>query len=575
MDALLSGNDVLAVMPTGAGKSLCFQLPALMRPGLCVVVSPLIALMENQVALLSSFGVKAAMIHSGRSREQNVADWRGVADGDIRLLYMSPERLVTPRMIEALRKLPLSMVVIDEAHCISQWGHDFRKEYLELARLKEYFAGVQVAAFTATADNATRDDIVKRIFHGEAQTYIQGFDRPNISIQVEEKHEADKRLAQLLRAREGQQGIVYCLSRKGAEKTADLLTREGHNAVAYHAGLADDERTRRLNRFLTEPDLVVCATIAFGMGIDKPDIRFVIHMNLPASLESYYQEIGRAGRDGEAAEAILLYGYNDLRLRRTMIDESEAPEEVKRVERRRLDMLAAYAESTTCRRNVLLSYFGDIHEEPCGNCDICLTPPLMVDGTAAAKSALETIFKTGEIYGQSHIISILRGSTAEKVISASHDQLPTHGTGRKYTEKQWRRMFRQMLAQSVIQPHGEFGSLSVTARGQQVLAGAREISFRQDAAGATRTKSRSINKLAEGQVDAKLLMALKEKRLELARANQTPAYVVFSDRTLIDMAQSRPKDKTAFSSLYGVGDRKVEAYGEIFLTVIADYENRC
>ncbi len=573
VDSLLNGEDVLAVMPTGAGKSLCFQLPAIMRPGLTVVVSPLIALMENQVALLESFGVRAGMLHSGRPREANVADWRGAAAGNIQLLYMSPERLATPRMIEALKALPLSLIVIDEAHCISQWGHDFRKEYMELARLKTLFPEAQLAAFTATADETTRGDIVERIFHGTARTYVREFDRPNISIHVEEKRQADKRLAALVKERTGRQGIVYCLSRKGAESAAELLLNDGHNAVAYHAGLPDEERTIRLNRFLTEPDLIVCATIAFGMGIDKPDIRYVIHMNLPASLETYYQEIGRAGRDGAPAEAILLYGYNDLRLRRTMIDDSGAPEEVKRVERRRLDTLAAYCESTTCRRNVLIAYFGEEREEPCGNCDICQVPPLMADGTGEAKLALEAIIATGEIYGQSHIIGILRGANTEKIRTTGHSTLAPYGTGQKFSDKQWRRMFRQMLAQGIIAPAGEFGSLTLTACGQQVLAGAAEVSFRQDALGQETRRKSAKTRLAEGQVDAKLLTLLKQKRLDLARDKQSPAYVIFSDRTLIDMAEKQPTDRTEFSLLFGVGDKKVQAYADTFLAVIADYAN--
>ncbi|WP_306252522.1 DNA helicase RecQ [Parvularcula sp. IMCC14364] len=572
IDTLLSGEDVLAVMPTGAGKSLCFQLPALMRGGLTVVVSPLIALMENQVALLESFGVRAGMIHSGRPRADNVADWRAVAAGEVNLVYMSPERMVTPRMIEALQALPLSMIVIDEAHCISQWGHDFRKEYIRLAELKSLFPSAQVAAFTATADDATRQDMVSRIFHGAAKVFVQGFDRPNIAIKVEEKKQAEKRLATLVRARTGQQGIVYCLSRKGTEAAADMLAREGHNAIAYHAGMADEERTVRLNRFLTEDDLVVCATIAFGMGIDKPDIRYVIHMNLPASLETYYQEIGRAGRDGNPAEAILFYGYNDLRLRRTMIDESGAPEDVKRVERRRLDTLATYCEAVTCRRNMLLSYFGELQDVPCGNCDICDVPPLMADGTAAARAALEAIIATGEVYGQSHIINILRGSQSEKVCTAGHDKLSSHGQGRQYTDKQWRRMFRQMLAQNILAPAGEFGSLVLTARGQQVLAGAAAVSFRQDALGQDKKEKSPAKKLAEGQVDAKLLTLLKQKRLDLAREKQCPAYVIFSDRTLIDMADKKPSDIEAFSQLFGVGDKKIEAYAETFLSVITEHQ---
>ncbi|WP_206711296.1 DNA helicase RecQ [Aquisalinus flavus] len=570
IDSLLRGEDVLAVMPTGAGKSLCFQLPAMMNDGFAVIISPLIALMENQVALMKASGIPAGMIHSGRSRADNVADWQGVAAGEIKLLYMSPERLLTPRMQQALAKMPVSMFVIDEAHCISQWGHDFRKDYLGLADLKTQFPGVPLAAFTATADEATRADIVSRIFHGQARQYVQGFDRPNIAITVEEKRSSAKRLETLVKMREGDQGIVYCLSRKGTEQAAQSLRAAGHNALAYHAGLEDADRAERLNRFLTEPDLIICATVAFGMGIDKPDIRYVIHMNLPASMEAYYQEIGRAGRDGEPAEAILLYGYNDLRLRRTMIDESGAVEEVKRVERRRLDSLAAFCEAVTCRRNVLLAYFGDMRDEPCGKCDICRTPPVMADGTAEARLALETILATGEVYGQTHIVAILRGADTEKVRNAGHDRLATHGAGKARTDKQWRSLFRQMYADGLYAVGGEFGSLQLTARGRQLLAGALEISFRQDDL-AQAGGGRARTSLAEGQVDAKLLTALKKKRLELARIKSVPAYVIFSDRTLIDMAQQKPLARDDFNDVFGVGDKKADAYAGDFIRVIADY----
>jgi ATP-dependent DNA helicase RecQ len=572
IDALLAAEDVLAVMPTGAGKSLCFQLPALMKDGFAVVISPLIALMENQVALLKSFGVGAGMLHSGRSREENVADWLAATNGNISLLYMSPERLVTPRMLEALKKQNVSFFVIDEAHCVSQWGHDFRKEYMALASLKEHFPEVPVAAFTATADEATRGDMVTRLFHGSAKTFVLGFDRPNIAISVEEKRNSPKRLVQLVKEREGDQGIVYCLSRKGTEKAAADLRACGFNAVAYHAGLPDYERSEHLNRFLTEPDLIVCATIAFGMGVDKADIRYVIHMNLPASLDAYYQEIGRAGRDGEPAEAILFYGYNDLRLRRTMIDESDAPEEIKQVERRRLDQLANYCEATTCRRNVLLSYYGELHDEPCGKCDICRTPPVMADGTEEAKLALETILATGEMYGQTHIISILTGTENEKIIRAGQTTLPTFGAGSRLKTPHWRSLFRQMLAAGIFETQGDYGSLVVTSKGRQILSGAETIAFRQDSMARVKTRNRKTP-LADGQVDAKLLSLLKKKRLDFAREKQSPAFVIFSDRTLIDMAQKKPIDRESFADVFGVGDKKVDAYADAFIEVITTYAN--
>lgn len=371
IEALMAGENALTVMPTGAGKSLCFQLPAQMRPGFAVVISPLIALMENQVGLLQARGVKAGMIHSGRERALNVADWKAAVAGEQKLLYMSPERLMTRRMLEALKAQPVSFFVIDEAHCISQWGHHFRQEYLELGRLAEMFPQTPMAAFTATADEETRRDILARLFKGKARVFVSGFDRPNISLRVQEKHKGDRQLRDLVQARRGQAGIIYCRSRKGTEKTADMLHASGIKAVAYHAGLPDEVRTARAEAFLSAPDMVVCATIAFGMGVDKPDIRYVIHRELPGSLEAYYQEMGRAGRDGEPAEAILLFGIGDLVARRKMIDRSEADREIKRRERRKLDSLVSFCEARHCRRNILLSYFGETPTVPCGRCDVC------------------------------------------------------------------------------------------------------------------------------------------------------------------------------------------------------------
>lgn len=371
VDTILAGENVLAVMPTGAGKSLCFQLPAVMRPGFAVVVSPLIALMENQVAALKVQGVGAGMIHSGRDRALNVADWKAAVAGQIKLLYMSPERLTTARMMGALKGQPISLFVVDEAHCISQWGHHFRQEYATLGQLERAFPQTPKVAFTATADGRTRADIVDQLFGGEARTFVQGFDRPNIALSIREKGKGTRQLDTILRTRRGQSGIIYCRSRKGTEQTADGLRATGHNAVAYHAGLSEQVRGDILRQFVSAPDLVVCATVAFGMGIDKPDIRYVIHRDLPASVEAYYQEIGRAGRDGEPADAIMLYGYQDLIVRRKMIDNSSAPEESKRLEREKLDQLVALAEAKACRRNLLLSYFGDEHTDTCGRCDIC------------------------------------------------------------------------------------------------------------------------------------------------------------------------------------------------------------
>ncbi|MEM1380164.1 MAG: DNA helicase RecQ [Pseudomonadota bacterium] len=568
VDALLAGEDVLAVMPTGAGKSLCFQLPALMRPGFAVVVSPLIALMQNQVALLQSFGVPAGMIHSGRDRAENVADWKGALAGDIKLLYMSPERLATERMQAALKTAEVSFFVIDEAHCISQWGHDFRPEYLALEHLKDLRPQTPVAAFTATADEETRADMAKRLFADDVRLFVSGFDRPNLSVTVEEKSKADTRIEELVAERRGQQGIIYCGSRKNTEALAERLRGAGHNAVAYHAGLPDQERADRLDRFLSEPDLVVCATIAFGMGIDKPDIRFVIHRDMPASPEAYYQEIGRAGRDGRPAEAIMLYAASDLMFRRRMIDDGGAPDAIKRHEKRKLDTLSAYCEALTCRRNLLLGYFGEIRKELCGRCDVCLDPPQTEDATGDAKLFLQAAMETGEVYGQAHLVDVLRGAETEKVMKASHDDLSVFARGSDRSAKSWRSLAGQLAAQGLVEMQGEYRSIVVTPEGRAFLGGGATIAMRKERARSTARTLRRQPVEVPADFDEALLQKLKAKRLELAKAKGAPAYTIFSDRTLIDMAVRRPEDQAQLLGVYGVGMRKAEVYGETFLAVI-------
>jgi ATP-dependent DNA helicase RecQ len=481
VDDLLAGRHTLAVMPTGSGKSLCFQIPALAKSGLTIVVSPLVALMENQVAALNLAGVAAGAINSSRAREVNVATWRRAAAGDIALIYMSPERLMTEPMLAALGKLPLAMFVVDESHCISQWGHSFRPEYRDLERLRTLFPAVPIGAFTATADAVTRDDIVARLFGGTASVHVSGFDRPNIRLAVTPKSNVSRQIERFVAERAGQCGIVYCLSRQGTEETAAMLQAAGHTALAYHAGVDSDDRARRLDRFMTEPGIVMVATIAFGMGIDKPDVRYVAHADLPATVEAYYQEIGRAGRDGLPADAQLFFGLGDIRLRRMFIDDSEADEAVKRVERRRLDALVAYCEAVDCRRVALLAYFGE-NTEPCGNCDVCLEPPTVVDGTELGQKVLSTVVRTGQRFGAGHIVDSLVGKVNDKItVSLGHDRLSTFAIGADRKAPEWHAVIRQLVASGFLDIDiGGYGGLSVSPRGRALLRGEDTVRLRTD-----------------------------------------------------------------------------------------------
>ena len=568
--ALLQRQNVLAIMPTGAGKSLCFQLPAVLAAGLTVVVSPLIALMENQVALMTAMGVPAATINSGRQREANVAVWRRVQAGEVKLLYMSPERLLDERMIAALQRLPIEHFVIDEVHCVSQWGHDFRPEYLQLARLREMFPGVPIAGFTATADQATRRDILAKIFAGEAQQFGLGFDRPNIQLAVEDRRQPNKRLIELMAEHKGEQGIVYCLARRTVDRIAELLNENGFPALPYHAGLDAEVRRRHLDRFLTDPSVTVVATIAFGMGIDKPDIRFVFHLDLPSNMEAYYQEIGRAGRDGKPARAVLLYGFDGIRIRRAMIDESNASDEQKRIEHRRLDALLSYCEASSCRRQALLAYFGEQHG-PCGNCDQCLSPSETVDGTEQVRALLETIEATGQIYGQMHVIDVLMGRSNDKLHRAGHDRLATYGLGKGRDEGYWRSVLRQLYAANVIMiDFAQYGAARLTERGWRVLRQGERVMLRADSGSRQASVGRKTKHVPMPEsVDGALLAQLKRLRAELARARAVPAYVVFSDKSLIDMATRRPRDRRQFAEVYGVGERKLAEFADLFLAEIA------
>jgi len=577
VNALLSGEHALAVMPTGSGKSLCFQIPALVKGGLTIVVSPLVALMEDQVAALKLAGVAAETINSSRDRTVNVDAWRRVAAGETRLLYLAPERLMTDRMLGALMRLPVSLIAIDEAHCLSRWGPSFRPEYEALSRLKDHFPGVPIAALTATADSATQEDIAAKLFGGQGRAFVSGFDRPNIRLNVEIRSDAKRQLLGVVKDFEGESGIVYCLSRAKTEKMAEFLSENGVRALPYHAGLSSEMRARNQEIFMMEPGVVIVATIAFGMGIDKPDVRFVCHTDMPGNVEAYYQEIGRAGRDSKPAVAHMFYGLDDVRMRRMFIEQEDSDTDHKRREHKRLDALIAYCEAPSCRRQALLAYFND-SIEPCGNCDMCLNPPDMVEGTDTAQTLLSACVATGQMFGQAHLIDIVRGADTEKMRSTGHDQLAAHGQGADLSKDAWRSIVRQLVAGGFmkIDVTGH-GGLSLTPKGQALLKGSESFSYRKDlvAKPAKKKKRNSSTGRAEppadlNDADAKLLGELKDLRTHLAMEREVPAYMIFSDRTLEDMARKKPRDETAFADIHGVGAAKLRDFAEAFIGVVVE-----
>lgn len=574
VNAILDGRDVLAIMPTGAGKSLCYQLPALVDNGLTIVVSPLIALMENQVAQLRSVGAAVGVIHSGRERSASVADWRAAEAGEISLLYMSPERLMTPRMLSALGGLNVRRIIVDEAHCVSQWGHDFRPDYLALTGLRNHFPGVQIAAFTATADARTREEIVSRLLARGAQTFLHNLDRPNIDIAIEQKPGGKAvsldRLAELMDDYRGEQGIIYALSRKNTEEIAGDLKARGFRVAPYHAGLDPQTRNERLNDFLTEPDLTIVATVAFGMGIDKPDIRFVFHHDIPASIEGYYQEIGRAGRDGATARAVMLYSGGDVGRRVRMINRNDDGGDTNRAETRRLDELVTLCEQTSCRRQSLLAHFGQ-DADPCGNCDNCRNPPTLIDASDDARLVVDAVVSTGSMFGPAHIVDILRGADTEKIRSRNHDALSAHGAGAHRPATEWRHLIRQMTADKLLIADAEYGGLRPSPKANGFCEDAATYAMRKPPP--QRKSRRRRDAIAEAPGDQSLLNALKRQRLALAQERGVPAYVIFSDRTLIDMAARKPIDREGFGDVFGVGAAKTEAFADLFTALIRDHSD--
>ncbi|MEO9903287.1 DNA helicase RecQ [Nisaea sp.] len=572
VDAILSGRNALAVMPTGSGKSLCFQLPALVRGGLTVVVSPLVALMQDQVAALKLAGVRAETINSAKDRAENVDIWRRVAAGEVDLLYLSPERLMTDRMLAAIGKLQLSFLVVDEAHCISQWGASFRPEYDDLARLRDIFPNVPIAAFTATADQVTRLDIAEKLFRSDAEMFVHGFDRPNIRLDVTLRSDWKRQVLDFLGLHEGESGVIYCLSRKKTEETAAFLREKGFNALPYHAGLAKEERDRNQDVFMSESAVIMVATIAFGMGIDKPDVRFVLHTDMPGSVEAYYQEFGRAGRDGAPARALMLYGLDDIRMRRMFIDQEHDDGDRRRREHKRLDALIAYCEAAECRRQSLLRYFGE-ESEPCGNCDACLEPMDLVDGSGEAVLALKTIQATGERFGTVHIVDVLRGGNTERIRKFGHESVETYGAGTAHNAKDWQSLIRQLVANGFLTLDIQgFGGLSVSDKGRTLLRGELPFRYRRDSLRRERqgktARSTSVPTETMNSQELKLFKALKQLRSEIAREGNVPAYVVFTDRSLADMAAKRPTCKESFSAVHGVGEAKLEKFSAPFIDLI-------
>ena len=569
VSALLEGDSVLAVMPTGSGKSMCYQLPALATESLTVVVSPLIALMRDQVAALRLNGVAAGALNSATPRSDAAETHRQLREGRLRLLYISPERLMRPEVLEGLSRHGPARFAIDEAHCISQWGHDFRPDYRRLAELPEHFPDARLSAFTATADAVTRQDIVERLFGGRAKVFVAGFDRPNLQIGIAPRDSASRQIDSLLDRHSGQSGIVYTLSRKEAERTAQRLCSSGHAALPYHAGMDQAVRDRHQDRFLAEDGVIVVATIAFGMGIDKPDVRFVAHVNIPSTVEAYYQEIGRAGRDGLPAETLMLHGMDDIRLRRLMIDESDRPDMAKRVEHQRLNALLGLCETAGCRRQALLGYFGE-DCAPCGNCDRCLAPVDTIDGTVIAKKALSAALRTGQRFGAEHLIAVLRGETTEKVRQHRHDRLPTFGVGADISKALWRSYLRQLAATDVLKIDiGGYGALQLGARGRAVLKEAESVALHGEGARPSRAR-RQAAESQPGNTDPALLARLKRARLEIARAEGVPAFAVFHDRSLQDMAARKPQSLERLADCHGVGASKLKRYGERMLAVLKD-----
>ena len=574
IEHVITGRHAFVLMPTGGGKSLCYQIPALRRHGVGIIVSPLIALMQDQVEALRQLGVKAAAVNSTMPFHEIDRVKQAIRTAEIDIVYVAPERLLTDDFIALLSESEIALFAIDEAHCVSQWGHDFRPDYTRLSALAEHFPNIPRIALTATADTPTRKDIVERLRLEDGKTFISGFDRPNITYHIVEKNNAHQQITQFIREHhEGDSGIIYCLSRKATEETAARLCEQGYNALPYHAGMSAPEREANQSRFLREENIIMVATVAFGMGIDKPDVRFVAHMSIPKNIEAYYQETGRAGRDGLPSNALMIYGINDAALLRGFIDNSEAPDLQKRIEHHKLNALIGLCEAACCRRQVLLEYFGDACE-PCGNCDTCLMPPVTFDGTIAAQKAISCVYRTDQRFGTAYLIDILLGKVNERMIRFGHDKISTFGIGKEYHKNQWQSVFRQLVAQNLLQVDVTgHGGLKITPAGFIFLKEKRTINLREYT-GKTKVEKQAPRKredvAIDNEQDQALFNALKAERLKLAKEQNLPPYVIFHDKTLIEMAIQKPENEDALGRIGGVGEKKIRRYGEAFLRVVRE-----
>ncbi len=578
IEQLLSSHDAMVLMPTGGGKSLCFQIPSILRPGTGIVVSPLIALMQDQVAALRIQGVSVAFLNSSLSYAEVQKIEAQLLRGELDMLYVAPERLCQERMLSLLHQIDIALFAIDEAHCVSQWGHDFRPEYIQLSLLHEQFPQVPRIALTATADESTRNEIISRLDLVNARLFISSFDRPNIRYRVTQKNNARRQLLSFINTEHaGDAGIVYCLSRKKVNETAHWLNEQGIEALPYHAGLSAQVREKHQEQFIRQDGIVIVATVAFGMGIDKPDVRYVAHLDLPKSIESYYQETGRAGRDGLAADAWMVYGLQDVIMLRQMLSSSEANEQIKQLEQRKLEAMLGFCEVISCRRASLLGYFGEQQDEDCGNCDNCLEPVESWEGTTEAQKALSCVFRTGQRFGVSYLIDVLRGKLTPRIEQFRHNEVSTFGIGQELSELQWRSVFRQLMARGLIAVDMDgFGSLRLTEDSRPVLRGEVSIYFRKDVVRKKRPDKKAARRKRSGQYDdnvansanPELWDALRKKRTELAQEQGVPAYIIFHDATLMEMMEYHPKTLHEFAQINGVGASKLEKYADDFLEVL-------